>query len=69
MSAVTATPKTIRPHLMMAEIESDMGYRFWSEPMPPFQLDQWVNNSLKYGGGLSDYCCSSKCWCAEEYFA
>lgn len=67
MSAVvTATPKTIRSHLMMAEIEADTGYRYWSKPMPKVQLDQWVNTELKYSGGLSDYCCSSRCWCAED---
>lgn len=62
----TATPKSIRPHLAMAEMEADTGYRYWSDPMPEFALDQWVRGEEAIGAGLSDYCCSGKCWCVKE---
>lgn len=66
MAAITVTPKSIRPHLMMAEIEEESGYRRWSKPMVPAQLDPWVWQATRFGGGLSDYCCASTCWCAAE---
>lgn len=64
--AITATPKSIRPHLMMAEIEEEYGYRHWSKPMPGFQLNSWIWQQTRFGAGLSDWCCASSCWCAAE---
>lgn len=66
MTAITATPKSIRPHLMMAEIEDMSGYRHWSPPMSKAALNLWVDKEQKYGASLSEFSCSSVCWCAEE---
>lgn len=74
MTAVTATPKSIRPHVMMAEIEEDSGYRHWTKPMPKFRLDLELDRQFRDAKGrvrkdigLSDYCCASTCWCAEKF--
>lgn len=66
MAVITATPKSVRSHLVMAEIETESGYRMWSKPMPPVHLNSWVFQQLRFGGGLSDYCCASGCWCVED---
>jgi hypothetical protein len=66
MTAITATPKSIRPHVMVAEIEAESGYRYWSEPMSKAALNLWVDKELKWEGELSDFCCASSCWCAED---
>lgn len=66
MAVVAVTPKSVRPHLMMAEIEADYGYRYWSKPMVPAELNPWVWQQTRFGGGVSDYCCASRCWCAAE---
>ena len=63
---ITATPKSVRPHIAIAEMVADMGYRYRSAPMPEFALDQWVRNESRFGAVLSDYCCTVKCWCFEE---
>lgn len=64
MSAVTATPLSVRPHVMVAQIEAESGYRYWSESMSNMELSMWVSKELAVAGnGLSDYCCSMKCWC------
>ncbi len=63
MAAITATPLTVRPHLMIAEMESiDYGGRVWSDPMFKVSLDLWVDQ-MSRDYYLSDYCCSSQCWC------
>lgn len=61
MAVITATPKSIRPHLMVAEMDTDFG-RVWSTPMFKAELDQWIRGQEAFGG-LSDYCCASTCWC------
>lgn len=66
MTAITATPKSVRPHLMVAEVEAEEGYRYWSQPMPKLELDLWLTKELRFGAGLSDYCCANDCWCWEE---
>lgn len=68
MTGITATPKSVRPHLMVAEIEAESGYRYWSEPMFKVSLDLWLTKEFKLhrGSGLSDYCCANGCWCVEE---
>lgn len=67
MTAITATPKSVRPHLMVAEIETESGYRYWSEPMFKVSLDLWLDKTLTRDreDGLSDYCCANGCWCVE----
>ena len=65
-STITATPKSVRPHIMMCEIEEESGYRHWSKPMVPAQLNPWVWQQTRFGAGVSDYCCASTCWCAED---
>lgn len=65
MTAITATPKTTLPHLVMAEMEDPSGYRYWSEPISKMELDLWIARQVKLGAGLSDYGCSITCWCAE----
>lgn len=66
MTAITATPKSIRPHLMVAEMEAESGYRYWSKPMPKVQLDLWIDKEAKHENYLSDYCCANDCWCWED---
>lgn len=67
MTTITATPKSVRPHLMVAEVETESGYRFWSAPMPKLELDVWLHRQLKGGEDyLSDYCCANGCWCWED---
>lgn len=66
MTAITATPKSVRPHLMVAEMEAESGYRYWSAPMPKVQLDLWINQQAKHENYLSDYCCANGCWCWED---
>lgn len=67
MAAVTATPKSIRPHLMVAEIEADSGYRYWSAPMASsLEMNLWIDQQEKFGGSISDLCCANGCWCVEE---
>lgn len=64
MSAVTATPLSVRPHVLVAEIQAESGFRYWSEPMNNLELSLWVSSELAVRGReLSDYCCSAKCWC------
>lgn len=65
MAAITATPLTTRPHVMVAEVEERDGYRHWSAPMSKLELDLWLDSTLRHGAGLSDYCCAATCWCAE----
>lgn len=64
MTAITATPKTIRPHVVMAEMEDPSGYRYWSEPTSSLELSLWITRQCKIGATVSDYDCSSTCWCA-----
>ena len=67
MTTITATPKSVRPHLMVAEVEAESGYRYWSQPMFKLQLDLWLNKELRFGDSyLSDYCCANGCWCWED---
>lgn len=66
---ITATPKSIRPHLEVAEIETVDGYRYWSEPMLHSALMGWLDAQLKPSAGgyhdsyLSDLDCAVGCWC------
>lgn len=62
----TATPKTVRPHIVAAEIQEDTGYRWWTSPMPSHQLDAVIWQQTRYGAGLSDYDCATTCWCVME---
>lgn len=66
MTAITATPKSVRPHLMVAEMEAESGYRYWSDPMFKVQLDLWIDKEVKFDNYLSDYCCANGCWCEED---
>lgn len=65
MTAITATPKTVRSHLMMVEIEEESGYRHWSEPMYQPALSLWVSRALRFGASFSDSDCASTCWCVK----
>jgi hypothetical protein len=66
MTTITATPKSVRPHLMVAEVEADSGYRYWSAPMFRLEMDLWLYKELRFGSGLSDLCCANGCWCWED---
>lgn len=68
-STITATPKSVRPHLMVAEIETESGYRYWSAPMFKVQLDLWLAKEFRVSrdSGLSDYCCANGCWCDGSF--
>lgn len=68
MTAVTATPKSIRPHVQVVELQgAETGYRFWSDPMQGvLAVNQFVNEQKAIGYGLSDVDCSTKCWCLTE---
>lgn len=65
---ITATPKSVRPHLTVVEVQdSKTGYRFWSEPMrSSLEVNLWIASREKEGHELSDLCCSGKCWCVAE---
>lgn len=65
MPVVTATPNSVRPHLMVAEMDGDFG-RVWSQPMFKAELDKWIRNQESYGNGISDYCCANTCWCVSQ---
>jgi len=67
-AVITATPKSIRPHIMMAELDSMYGRR-WTKPMPKHELDLhlWQTFRVQPEVGLSDYDCSGGCWCYEDY--
>jgi hypothetical protein len=51
---------------MVAEMEAESGYRYWSAPMFKVQLDLWIDKEVKFDNYLSDYCCANGCWCVEE---
>lgn len=67
MAQVTATPLTVRPHVLVAEVEFYDGGRMWSAPMSNIALDLWLYNGVLRDGfaGLSDYCCAATCWCED----
>lgn len=69
MATITATPLTTQPHLVVAEIETEEGYRYWSKPMPEFQLSLWIRKELRNSGGsgLSDVDCSTKCTAPHDW--
>jgi hypothetical protein len=56
----TETKPVVREHIMAVEIDDQMG-RFWSH-MPESEVDEFL---ALYPGGLSDLCCSAKCWCQK----
>lgn len=56
----TVTKPVVREHMMAVEIDDQMG-RFWSH-MPESEVGEFLS---RYPGGLSDLCCSSKCWCQK----
>ena len=68
MAAVTATPKSIRPHIQVAEMEdAGTGYRYWSAPMQgSLEISQFLAEQENKGQLLSDLCCSAECWCEKE---
>jgi hypothetical protein len=67
MMTITSTPKTIRPHVVMAEMEHEDGYRLWSKPMSRLELTGWIFEHRKVGYEVSDYDCASTCWCVPDY--
>lgn len=61
------TPRDLRPHLLVAEIENDWGYRWWTEPMLASDLKAYLGQehiAEKYF--LSDVDCSTECWCGAH---
>lgn len=58
----TDTPETIRPHIVVAEIQEDAGYRWWTSPCQPTSLGSRPVD----GAGLSDYDFATTCWCVTE---
>lgn len=68
MATVTATPKSIRPHVLVAELQdAESGYRYWSDPMQgSLKVNQFLKEQKDLGQELSDLCCSMKCWCEGQ---
>lgn len=65
-TAVKVTPLIFRQHVMVAELETDYGFRVWTEPMTQRKLDEFLaTQRLGEESWLSDYCCSTGCWCVE----
>lgn len=54
-----------KDHLVVAEISTESGYRYWTKPMPAPELDKLIAEEEKKGGGLSEYVCSQNCWCEQ----
>lgn len=68
MTAVTVTPKDIRPHIVVAELEDmETGYRYWTPPMQGgVKTSQFLKEQEEKGHMLSDLTCSVECWCWSE---
>lgn len=67
MTTSTVTPKSVRPHVVIAEIEDESGYRYWTKPTAnALEMNSWLFKALKHGE-LSDYCCANECWCWEDF--
>lgn len=68
MSAVTATPKSIRPHVQIAELEdSQYGYRYWTTPFKSsLEFNLFLSQEAARGHHLSDISCANECWCVTE---
>lgn len=67
MTAITATPKSVRPHVEVAELEHEDGYRYWTQPMPKAEMDVFLAQELKKDEWyLSDLGCAMTCWCGGE---
>lgn len=67
MSAVTATPKSIRPHVLVAElVDGETGYRYWTAPFQnSLEFNLFLSQEAERGQNLSEVSCSMKCWCAD----
>lgn len=65
MATVTATPKSVRPHVQVVQFEDmETGYRYWSEPIEgSLNINQFLMEQEGRGQALSDLCHSIKCWC------
>lgn len=65
---ITATPKSVRPHVSVVEVQdSETGYRFWSAPLrSSLDVNLWIGDRKEEGYALSDLCCSGTCWCISE---
>ena len=67
MTAVTATPKSIRPHIQVVEVENAEGYRQWSAPLhDSVALNSFLFMEESQGRYVSDVSCSYECWCQSE---
>lgn len=53
----------VRPHVSVVEIETEYGYRFWSEPMPDVSVGLYIQKNTGYHDSVSDVDCSTTCWC------
>lgn len=62
---VYTTETPVREHLYVAEVEADIGGRFWSQPMTEADLNVWVDEKLALDYDLSDWDHASKCWCSH----
>lgn len=63
---ITATPKTIRPHVVTAQLMELDGSTWWTTPMPSHRLSPYIWQEQRFGALLSDYDCATTCWCVKE---
>ncbi len=68
MVDVAAVVKSIvRDHIVRVEIETDDGYRSWSEPMSNISVGVYASKNAKYGSWVSDVDCDMSCWCTATW--
>lgn len=65
-ATATETAAPVREHMKMVEVETEEGYRFWTAPMPETEAEAYLDMVEAGPNYISDYDCSSSCWCVEQ---